>query len=251
VGALLPAAATATEVTVTGLTSQRYWLRVFAVNGVDVSEASGESSAVPGTRPGSARIGTAAPDDSAAVVHWLAPADDGGLAVTGYRVRAVDESGAPAGSLRSASAASTRLRVRGLTNGEAYRFQVAAVNEMGVGRFSRLSGPVVPGTPPAGPVVRRPDPGPSGGRLTVTARWSPPATASVPAITGYRVTALRMASDKPGAKVLRRLRSPALEPGRRTFRFVLPEWTYRFQVVAFNTVGRGAPSEVSGAVRAR
>jgi predicted phage tail protein len=144
VGALLPAAATATEVTVTGLTSQRYWLRVFAVNGVDVSEASGESSAVPGTRPGSARIGTAAPDDSAAVVHWLAPADDGGLAVTGYRVRAVDESGAPAGSLRSASAASTRLRVRGLTNGEAYRFQVAAVNEMGVGRFSRLSAPWSP-----------------------------------------------------------------------------------------------------------
>jgi hypothetical protein len=73
----------------------------------------------------------------------------------------------------------------------------------------------------------------------------------VPAITSYRVTALQVVSDKPGAKVLRRFRSPVLEPGRRAFRFVLPEGTYRIEVVAFNAMGRSAKSEPSQAVRAR
>ena len=125
------------------------------------------------------------------------------------------------------------------------------MNQMGVGGLSQRSNPVVPGTRPDAPVILRPEAGATGGPRTATARWSEAATAGVPAITGYRVTALQVASDKPGAKVLRRFRSPVLEPGRRTFRFVLPEGTYRFEVVALNAIGRSAPSERSQAVRAR
>jgi len=252
VGAPREAPPTATELTVTGLTNgQRYWFEVFAVNAVGTSLASAESTTTPGTPPGAARIGTASAGDSSAMVRWLAPRDSGGLGVTDYRVKVVDDSGAQLGSVRNASAAATQLRVRGLSNGETYRFQVAAVNEMGVGRFSRPSNPVVPGTRPAAPVVLRPEAGPKGGARTVTARWKPAATASVPAITSYQVTALQVASEKPGAKVLRHFRSPVLEPGRRTFRFVLPEGTYRIEVVAFNAIGRSAASERSQAVRAR
>jgi Ca2+-binding RTX toxin-like protein len=250
--ALRTAPASETELSVTGLTNgRRYWFRVFAVNAIGTSAASAESTTTPGTLPGPARIGTANGVDSGAVVRWLAPLSSGGLGISDYRIRVVDAAGDPVGRLRGANAAATRVRVGGLVNGETYRFQVAAVNEMGVGSFSRLSNPVTPGTRPDAPVIRRPSAGDPGGRVTATAQWSPPATATVPAITSYRVIALRMASEAGSARVLRQFRSPVLNPGRRSLAFELPDGLYRFQVVAFNALGRSGRSAESRTVSAR
>ncbi|HEX2174608.1 MAG TPA: peroxidase family protein [Nocardioidaceae bacterium] len=252
IGDLRSASATANRLTVTGLRNgEMYWFEVRAANSLGNGDWSAPSTVTPATSPAAAQIGTAAARSGAAVVQWLAPVDDGGLGITGFRIRVIDAAGSQVGALRNANVTASRLRVGGLSNGNAYRFQVAAVNAMGTGRFSRLSAAVVPGTRPKAPVVRRPATGHAGGPLTATARWSPPPGVTLPGVTSYAVTALRMESRAADAQVLRRYRSPAIASHRRALRFRLRPGIYRFQVMAWNSRGRSAPSTMSRPVRAR
>lgn len=94
--------------------------------------------------PGAPAIGTADAGNESATVTWSAPADNGGPAISGYLVRVVDAAGDQVGEPRTAPADVTRLLVTGLTNGQTYRFQVAAVNELGTGAYSALSNEVTP-----------------------------------------------------------------------------------------------------------
>jgi hypothetical protein len=251
-GAPLQATATANRLTVRGLTNgNQYWFSVRALNTIGSSPLSAESVAAPGTAPGQARIDEAVGHDGAATVNWRAPLDDGGSGVTEYQIRVVDSTGAQVGGLRVANAAETSRRIGGLTNGQRYRFQVAAVNEMGRGELSELSNGVVPGSVPGAPVIRRPEAGDSGGRITATARWAPPPGVTSPEVTSYQVIALKMESRDADARVLRRIQSPVVGPRRSSLRLELPKGVYRFQVVAWNARGKSAPSLTSRAVRAR
>jgi hypothetical protein len=101
---------------------------------------------------------------------------------------------------------------------------------------------------PGAPVIGSPQRGATGGALTAIARWSPPAANGGSAITGYRVTALRMSSAAANATVVSRTNSPVLGAGVRTREFTLPAGNYRFQVVAINAVGTSAPSARSANV---
>jgi predicted phage tail protein len=253
VGALWTAGPTATQLTVTGLTNgEQYWFKVRAVNTVGKSPYSlREATTTPGTLPSAARIGTANALDSAATVRWLAPRNSGGLGISQYVVRVVGPAGEQVGGLRAANAAATSARVAGLTNGVRYRFQVAAVNEMGQGAFSSLSNGVVPGTRPDAPLIRRAASGAFGGRVTATARWAPPAGETLPAITGYVVTAMRMASRAIDARVLDRTRSSVVAPDSRRLSMRLEPGIYRFTVVARNSRGSSPASAPSQGVVAR
>ncbi|CCQ45123.1 animal haem peroxidase family protein [Pseudarthrobacter siccitolerans] len=75
-----------------------------------------------------------------------APADPAPVApVTGgFSVRTVDSTGTQVGEILTAEPGATRMVVRGLENGAAYRFQVAPPSANGP-VFSDLSEPVVPG----------------------------------------------------------------------------------------------------------
>jgi Ca2+-binding RTX toxin-like protein len=252
IGALRPAAATANRLTVTGLRNgTTYWFQVRAINAIGNGPFSAESPATPGTLPSAPRIGTAAARDTAALVTWRAPLNNGGLGVNDYRIRVVNPAGNQVGALRTVNAASTSARIGQLVNGRAYRFQVLAINEMGSSSYSALSNRVVPGTRPDAPVIRRASPGPAGGTRTATARWAAPRSVTLPRLTGFTVVAMRMQSGARNATVLRRFRSPVLRPGRTQRRFVLPAGIYRFEVVAWNSIGRSQASERSQAVRAR
>ncbi len=91
--------------------------------------------------------------DGQVTVRWYAPPADGGSAVTNYQVRVLGGSSeAPAGvtgpTTRLTGSAATSFVFTGLTNGTAYRFVVAAVNDVGASRESWPSGPVTPAAAP-------------------------------------------------------------------------------------------------------
>jgi hypothetical protein len=89
---------------------------------------------------------TAVPGSRSALVRWSPPADDGGSNVIRYLVRTRNAGGNVVGTSLSVRAPATRAVVRGLTNGNRYRFQVAAVTRSGRGPYSRLSNAVRPAT---------------------------------------------------------------------------------------------------------
>ena len=93
-----------------------------------------------------------------------------------------------------------------------------------------------------------PTQGAAGGALTAVAHWTPPTSTGGSAITGYVVTALLMSSAAADATVVSRTDSRVLGPGVRQREFTLAAGNYRFEVVAINAVGTGAPSARSANV---
>jgi hypothetical protein len=92
--------------------------------------------------PGAPTGVTAEPDTTSARVAWTPPADDGGSAITGYRI--TPYVGATAGTPVTAGASARTAHVTGLTNGTSYTFRVEAVNATGAGTASAATGAVVP-----------------------------------------------------------------------------------------------------------
>ncbi len=243
VGALRPAAAGTTSLVVTGLTNgQAYRFSVTATNAIGNSPPSALSAAVtpvaPVTVPGAPVIGLATRGNASATVRWTAPASNGGSAITGYSVRVVNAAGTQVGALRPAGATATTLVVTGLTNGQAYRFSVTATNAVGTSAASALSAAVTPATVPGAPVIGTASAGVAGGTINATARWTAPAATGGSAITGYRVTALRLSA---AGAVLATTNSAVQASTARALTMTLPvAGNYRFTVVAINAVGTGA-----------
>jgi len=151
VGALRAAAATAASLVVTGLANgSAYRFQVAAVNAAGTGPDSALSAAViPATVPGAPVIGTAAPGTAGgaltATANWTPPASDGGSAVTGYRVRALQISATGTVVAATTSAiqpGSARQLTMTLPTGN-YRFTVRAINKAGPGPRSARSNLVV------------------------------------------------------------------------------------------------------------
>jgi Fibronectin type III domain len=97
-------------------------------------------SAIP-TAPSAPAGVTATPGNGSATVSWSAPSSNGGSAITGYRItpymNGTAQTPIPTGSTNT-------YTVTGLTNGTAYTFTVAAINNIGVSRESSPSTAVTP-----------------------------------------------------------------------------------------------------------
>jgi glucose/arabinose dehydrogenase len=200
------------------------------------------------TVPGAPTIGSPTFGSASATVRWTAPSDDGGSAITGYRVRVLNSTGAQVGALRPAGATATSLLVTGLTNGSSYRFQAAATNAVGTGPNSALSTVVIPATVPGAPVIRIASSGTAGGAITATANWNAPTSNGGSAVTGYVVRALRMSSN---GTVLATTTS-AVQPGSaQQLTMTLQTGNYRFTVQAINMAGSGPQSARSNGVVAQ
>ena len=136
----------ATNRSITGLTAgTSYTFRVKAANISGSSAESSPSSPVTvtgATAPGAPTGVTAEADSTAAIVRWTEPSDDGGAAITGYRV--TPYVGTTAQSATTVGASSTRTTITGLTNGTNYTFRVAAINPSGTGANSGASNGVAP-----------------------------------------------------------------------------------------------------------
>ena len=119
---------------IAGLTNgTAYTFMVTATNAVGTSVASSPSNSVtPATVPGAPTGATATSGNAQATVTFIAPASNGGAAITGYTVTSN-----PAGGVDS-NAGTTGLShvITSLTNGTAYTFTVTATNAVGTGPAS-------------------------------------------------------------------------------------------------------------------
>ncbi|MBP2216350.1 peroxidase family protein [Arthrobacter sp. CAN_C5] len=230
------AGAATTGRAVTGLTNgTAYTFRVQAVNALGAGALSAASATVvPGAAlPAAPVIGTATAGNTSATVRWTAAAG-----ATSYNVRVVNAAGTQVGALRPAAGTATSVVVTGLANGQAYRFQVQALNASGASAFSALSAAVTPNVVPGVPTnvvgVR--------GNTSVTLSWTAPPANGGTAITEYRVQVLT------GTTLVRTVTFTGTATTGRTVTGLLNGVSYTFRVQAVNALGAGALSTASAAV---
>jgi hypothetical protein len=138
-----------------------------------------EAGAVSG--PAAPTSVTAAPGNTTAVVSWTRPADDGGAAITGYRITT-----APGGLSMTVDDVTSAV-VANLDNATAYTFTVTAINAVSDGTPSAPSSAVTPRpvAVPSAPVGVTAQPRDRGAVVS----WQRPDSDGHLPLTGYTVTA--------------------------------------------------------------
>jgi len=216
--------------TVTGLTNgTTYTFTVKATNAAGSSPASPASAAVlVAGSPASPTNVSAVAGDARAVVSWTAPANTGGIALTGYTVTS-----SPGGVTATAGASASSATVTGLTNGTAYTFTVHATNSVASSAESTPSSAVTPAGPPGAPT-----------NVTATASsesavisWTAPPNGGSP-LTSYIVAAT------PGGSTV----SAGASDTTATMTSLTNGTAYTFTVTASNSAGSGPASSPSNSV---
>ena len=230
-----------TSYTATGLTNgSAYAFRVSAVNPVGTGTASATASATPDVVPGAPTSVATTSTNAEATVSWVAPASNGGTAVTGFTVAWTSNAvqGMTSGSAMVA-AGTTSYRLTGLVNGVTYAFTVTATNAAGNGAAS-TSVAAVPYTGAGSPsnLVAN---ALAGGQVNLT--WSPPGDNGGAGLTGYRIE--RRVEGGEWAVLVSNTSSTC------TSHLAIgldPTISYEFQVSAWNAAGMGVLSAPSTAV---
>ncbi len=170
--------------TITGLTNgTEVTFRVSAINVHGTGAASTPAAATPLGLPDAPSALGALPADAAAVLCWSAPSDDGGTAITGYRIETSTDDGITwHTAIADTGSVDTAATVTGLTNGTATSFRVAAINAVGMGDASAPAS-TTPRTVPGAPVDLVAEPG----DRTAVLSWSAPLHDGGAPVTGYLI----------------------------------------------------------------
>ena len=231
------AVSTATSATVTGLTNgTTYVFRVAAITSYGLGFWSTNSSPVTPITIATAPTGLiGVRGDKSVALTWLAPASNGGSAVTDYVVEYRLESSNTWTTFADGISPATSATVTGLVNGSSYVFRVSPLNLAGTGATSNVAGPLVPMTTASAPLNLVG----TFGDKRVTLTWAAPSSNGGGAISDYSVqyrpagvlawtTVPRTPSTVPGAVVT------GLSNGTE----------YIFRITAINPVGAGLPATV-------
>ena len=195
------------------------------------ADASPDLTVVP-TVPGAPTGVSASSGSGSASVTWLAPANDGGRAITLYTVTSN-----PGGITTTVGGQTLMATVNGLTNGTTYTFTVAATNSLGMGPASSPSNGVTPTSTPVAPDAPTGVTASANLSLGATVSWTAPDNHGSP-ISGYTVVA------NPGGVTV-----TTSDAGTSTPVNGLTAGTsYTFTVKATNGVGTGAASAASNAI---
>ncbi|MCL0055718.1 fibronectin type III domain-containing protein [Dehalococcoidia bacterium] len=221
------ATTTATSSTITGLENgTSYSFIVTAANGIGIGPSSSPTPYVmPLTIPSVPTTVTATSTSAeSAEISWEVSSSDGGSAIIHYTVTS-----SPA--FISATTTSTSLTVTDLTNGTSYTFTVSASNITGTSSPSVASNSITPTDVPGIPtnVVA------IGGDKQVTVSWSAPSD-NGSAISLYTVSVIPAglnATTTGTSALIQNLNNGS---------------TYRFRIVATNSIGNSQPSNLSNIV---
>ena len=159
--------------------------RVSAINRAGASDPSNIAFAATHAPPGAPTDLTATANGSAQIdLNWSAPANDGGAAITGYKIEASPDGGL-AWSLLTADTgtAAAAYSHTGLAPETRRHYRVSAINEAGTSDPSNIASTTTDaaqGTPTNLTAAAL-------GTDTIELVWRPPAAGGGPAVTGYRI----------------------------------------------------------------
>jgi uncharacterized protein (TIGR02145 family) len=109
----------------------------------------GKIEVTPATVPDAPTGVVATAGNASASVAFVVPSNNGGSAITGYRVLSDPPFTFSPGNPGNGVGATSPITVSGLTNGTAYTFQVVAINGVGLSNPSAPSAEVTPAPPPS------------------------------------------------------------------------------------------------------
>jgi hypothetical protein len=235
-----------TGYTVTGLTNGiRYYFRVLAKNVAGNSAASNVVNSIPRTMPSAPRTLTAAPTNLSGQVRltWLAPAVNGGAAVTDYTIQRSQNGTTGWVTINDGVRTTTTYTVTGLVNGTRYYFRVLAKNVAGSSAPSNAVGSSPRAVPSAPRTLTAAATTVSG---QVRLSWSLPAVNGGAAITDYIIQrspngTTGWVTINDGVRTTTTYTVTGLTGGTR----------YYFRVLAHNAAGTGPASNVVNAIPRR
>jgi titin len=106
---------------------------------VDIDTSIASATTVPRTTAAAPTAIAATGGGNEAALTWVAPTNNGGAAITDYRIEFSSDDGVTWSAYSDAISSETSATVDGLSPGTQYRFRVAAINAAGVGTFSAAS----------------------------------------------------------------------------------------------------------------
>lgn len=241
-------ASTATSYSHTELTTgTTYTYKVSAINSAGSGTASNEASATPSTSSSatvpSSPTGLTAVAVSGSQINlsWSAPSNNGGYAITGYKIEYRVGSGSYTTLVSNTQTTTTTYSHTGLIAGQAYVYRVSAINSIGTGSPSAeasatptsSSSADVPGNPTGFTAT-------NAGPTKITLSWSPPSNNGGSAIIGYKIDV------KEGTGDYETLVSNS-QSTATTFSHtgLTTGTTYYYRVSAINEIGTGPASDAS------
>ena len=186
-------ASTTTSYNHTGLTagSTRYY-RVSAINSVGTSLTSTTASAtttaaLPTFPDPPTGLAATANGQTRIDLSWTAPVDDGGAAISGYRVEVSTDNSSWSDLAADTGSTATTYGHTGLTAGSTRYYRVSATNSVGTSLTSdtasattAAAAPTTPGTPTGLAAT-------ANGQARIDLSWTAPSSDGGAAISGYRV----------------------------------------------------------------
>lgn len=222
-------------------TTQHY--RVSAVNVAGAGPASDIATATtdavvpdPPTGLSATAAGTSQID-----LSWTAPGDDGGAALTGYRIEVAEHANGP-WSNREANTGTTATTYphTGLDPASTRYYRVSAINSVGTGRTSGVVRATTDATvpePPTGLVATATLP------TQIDLTWTAPGYDGGAPVTSYRV----QVSTDAGGTWSDLVASTGTAATSFAHSGLQPGSTRHYQVSAINVAGRSLPSNMAGA----
>ncbi|MXW34267.1 MAG: hypothetical protein F4Z60_01150, partial [Chloroflexi bacterium] len=176
-----------------GLTagSTRYY-RVSAINSVGTSltstTASATTTAALPTFPDPPTGLSGIPNGQARIdLSWTAPADDGGAAISGYRVEVSADNSSWSDLSADTGSTTTSYSHTGLTAGSTRHYRVSAINSAGTSLTSTTASATTTAAPPTFPDPPTGLAATANGQTRIDLSWTAPVDNGGAAISGYRV----------------------------------------------------------------
>jgi hypothetical protein len=213
-----------------------YTCSVTAKNAKGTSVASSTQTVTPATVPGAPTGAAGVAGNGQVTVNWVAPAANGGAAVTGYSITV--KAGANVIKTVSAGATDRSSVVTDLTNGTAYTFAIVATNSVG-NSAAVVSKAATPSTTPGAATIGTTA---QTSATSLTVNWTAPVSTGGSAVTGYEIKVFSNGAQVGSAKTAAATAKSLVVTGLTT------KTAYTFTVAAKNVNGTGLPSTASAAV---